>query len=150
MSNLESYPPVFRHQKKEESQKYDAVDEEDSLDPIPRIDFQCINLEKLGEACKDWGLFRLVNHQVPLTLMSQLQQLAKKIFSLSFESKQGLFTEPVSYTWGTAALTPSGAGLSISPKHINWVEGINVPLSHLSLFEAAADPMLHTFRYSFI
>lgn len=147
MSNLESYPPVFRHQKLEETQIYDPLDEEDSSDPIPVIDLHCMDLHKLGEACRDWGLFRLVNHQVPLTLMSQLQEQAKKIFSLSFESKQGLFTSPVSYFWGTPALTPSGTALSRGSKYINWVEGFNVPLSQLSQFQADEDPMLHSFRY---
>ncbi|XP_031271110.1 gibberellin 2-beta-dioxygenase 8-like [Pistacia vera] len=146
MSNLGSYPPAFRLQNKEQSQKYDPVDEEDSLDLIPLIDLQCINLDKLGEACKEWGLFRLVNHQVPLTLMNQLQEQAKKVFSLSFESKQRLFTSPVSYFWGTPALTPSGTALSRGPNNINWVEGFNVPLSQLSQFQADEDPMLHSFR----
>ncbi|KAJ0021520.1 hypothetical protein Pint_32524 [Pistacia integerrima] len=146
MSNLGSYPPAFRRQNKERSQKYDPVDEEDSLDLIPLIDLQCINLDKLGEACKEWGLFRLVNHQVPLTLMNQLQEQAKKVFSLSFESKQGLFTSPVSYFWGTPALTPSGTALSRGPNNIHWVEGFNVPLGQLSQFQADEDPMLHSFR----
>ncbi|XP_044505227.1 gibberellin 2-beta-dioxygenase 8 [Mangifera indica] len=146
MSNLESYPPVFRHQKLEETQIYDPLDEEDSSDPIPVIDLHCMDLHKLGEACRDWGLFRLVNHQVPLTLMSQLQEQAKKIFSLSFESKQGLFTSPVSYFWGTPALTPSGTALSRGSKYINWVEGFNVLLSQLSQFQADEDPMRHSFR----
>lgn len=152
MSNLESYPPVFRQKNNDQTQMVDpngsSVKDFQKYysDPVPLIDLQRMNLEKFGEACKDWGLFRLVNHGIPVTLMSQLQGQAKKLFSLSFESKQRVFTSPVSYFWGTPALTPSGAALA--PQNINWVEGFNVPLSQLSQFQAHADPMLDSFRYS--
>uniref|UniRef100_A0A6N2MBJ9 Fe2OG dioxygenase domain-containing protein n=1 Tax=Salix viminalis TaxID=40686 RepID=A0A6N2MBJ9_SALVM len=139
--NLKSYPPVFRQQytgiqqntglDDTPTQIQEAVDD----DAIPVLDFQCLNLGKLREACEDWGFFRLVNHGVPLTLMSQLRDHARNLFSHTFESKQELFTKPMSYFWGTTALTPTGAALSIGSQNINWVEGFNIPLSQLSQFQ---------------
>lgn len=156
--NLESYPPVFRRQNTNpEAQAQaqisclddNAKELNQEFDPIPVVDLQCLNLDELVEACKQWGLFRLVNHGVPLTLVSQLEDHSKKLFSLSFESKQALVaSSPVSYFWGTPALTPSGDSLSRSPQNINWVEGFNVPLNQLSQFEAE-DPTFDSFRYSF-
>lgn len=64
------------------------------FDPVTVLDLQCLDLDKLGEVCKDWGLFRSVDHDVPVTLLNQLQDLARKLLSLSFESKQALFTSP--------------------------------------------------------
>ncbi|KAK9280326.1 hypothetical protein L1049_014014 [Liquidambar formosana] len=149
MANLESFPPLFRQTTNPKTQPNDP-DEPTKWNPdsdplLPVIDLQCLNHESLGAACKDWGLFRLVNHGVPTTLLSQIQDHAKKLFSLSFESKQALFTTPISYFWGTPALNPSGVPLSGGHQNINRLEGFNVPLSQLSQLEAE-DPMLFTFR----
>ncbi|CAK7330559.1 unnamed protein product [Dovyalis caffra] len=142
-------PPEFlqgRNSARSTDQDGTIQQEMQDFDPVPIIDLQCLDLDKLGVVCKDWGLFHLVNHDVPLTLLSQLQDHAIKLFSLSFESKQARFTSPVSYFWGTPALTPSGAPLSTGPQNVNWVEGLNVPLKQLSQFEAE-DPMLDAFRF---
>ncbi|KAJ6299270.1 hypothetical protein OIU76_020274 [Salix suchowensis] len=152
--NLKSYPPVFR-------QQYTGIQQNIGLDDtatqiqeavddgaIPVLDFQCLNLGKLREACEDWGFFRLVNHGVPLTLMSQLRDHARNLFSHTFESKQELFTKPMSYFWGTTALTPTGAALSIGSQNINWVEGFNIPLSQLSQFQNENETLV-SFRYIF-
>ncbi|XVF19848.1 hypothetical protein REPUB_Repub11eG0146200 [Reevesia pubescens] len=149
MNNLESYPPFFRQlngcssQISSELKNYSTEDTQDSV-PIPVVDLQCLSLDKLGEACKDWGLFRLLNHGIPPSLLSKLQDHANKLFSLSFESKQALLTSPMSYFWGTPALTPSGAALR-GAININWLEGLNVPLSQLPQFQSE-DPMLDCFR----
>ncbi|KAK9186346.1 hypothetical protein WN943_026710 [Citrus x changshan-huyou] len=157
MPNLESYPPVFRR-------KHNDFDPDESVqdfqecyhsDPVPSLDLGSLNLEKLGDACRNWGLFRLVSHGIPETLMSQLWSQAKNLFSFSFESKQRLFTNKpaaVSYFWGTPALTPSGAALARAPQSINWVEGFNVPLTQLSdrnqYFQGQQDPLFDSFRLS--
>lgn len=162
--NLESYPPLFSELSKSSNQQeylssdqhHQKVDTIDSIiikpevqdsDPIPVIDLQSLSLDELGEACKDWGLFRLVNHGVPPSLLSQLQDHAKTLYSLSFQSKQALFTTPTSYFWGTPALTPSGAPLSRGPQKINWVEGFNIPISQLSQLQPQ-HPVLASFRYT--
>ena len=50
------------------------VDRDDTIqqkmqdfDPVTVLDLQCLDLDKLGEVCKDWGLFRLVNRDVPFS-----------------------------------------------------------------------------------
>ncbi|XP_020237028.1 gibberellin 2-beta-dioxygenase 8 [Cajanus cajan] len=146
MNNIESYPPVLRHLDHHRPPSPNRVEELDP-DPIPVIDLEGLELNhgetKLEEACKEWGLFRLVNHGVPLTLLKELQEVAKELFSLSFESKEGACSgTPVSYFWGTPALTPSGTALMRGPLNINWVEGFDVPLSQLSHF----NPQLPTLQ----
>lgn len=143
--NIASYPPLFR-------QPIQSIDPDDSIkeisdsDYLPLIDLECLNLDTLDDACKDWGLFRLVNHGVPITLLNQLEDHARKLFSLSFESKKAVFVNPISYFWGTPALTASGEALSRGPQNVNWVEGFNVPLSQLSQFQDD-DPAKETFRH---
>lgn len=156
--NFDSYPPPLRqHIFSHQESKHNFIDSPDStesvqdcnslvFDPIPIIDLQCPN-QLLGEACKFWGIFRLVNHGIPSTLLSQLQEHSKKLFSLSFETKQALLTSPLSYFYGTPALTPSGSALLSGPQNINWVEGLNVPLSQLSLVRTE-DHLLQSFRYT--
>ncbi|KAG8484812.1 hypothetical protein CXB51_021537 [Gossypium anomalum] len=144
--NNESYPPLF-NQQSHQTQIIDIdepIQDLEDLDLIPIIDLQCLNLDKPEEACKDWGLFRLVNHGIPSKLMTQIQDQAKNLFSLSFEHKQAILSNPLSYFWGTTARSISGAALR-SPKTISWVEVINFPLVGLSesKFE---DPLLDSFR----
>ncbi|XP_057433395.1 gibberellin 2-beta-dioxygenase 6-like [Lotus japonicus] len=144
---MESYPPVFRCQ-----QTTTLHPDDTSHDPIhypdlvPVIDLQSLNHEDdanniinkkiLEEACEDWGLFRLVNHGVPPTLLKQLQELARELFTLPFESKKAAYSgaAPVTYFWGTALVTQSGTAVTRDPQNINWVEGFSVPLNHLSSF----------------
>ncbi|KAK7385537.1 hypothetical protein VNO78_31260 [Psophocarpus tetragonolobus] len=148
---MESYPPILRHSQHHHPQdSVDLIHEES--DPLPVIDLQSLtqdmNMNKLfEEACKHWGLFRLVNHGVPSTLLTQLQDQAKQLFSLSFESKQALCStaNPVTYFWGTPALSPSGTALTKASQRINRVEGFNIPLCKLSQFQSQL-PQLHSFR----
>ncbi|KAL7264283.1 hypothetical protein ACSBR1_002276 [Camellia fascicularis] len=136
-THYDSYPPVFRpkiasiHHSPPTSRNLYS-----DSDPLPVIDLQCLNKNKLAEACRDWGIFRLVNHGVPTKLLSQLHEHAKDLFSLSFETKQRHgFGSPMSYFWGTPGLTPSGVAIERGPNiapNINWVEGFSVPLTLLS------------------
>jgi hypothetical protein len=142
--DLESYPPIFRRLNIQ-TQRFNDQPVEES-EPIPIIDLHCLNPSELGKACRDWGLFRLVNHGVPSTLLSQLHEHAKRLFSLSFESKQEIFTTPLSYLWGTTAITTSGTALMTGLQNIHWVEGVHFPLNQLSQFQTE-DPILASFRY---
>lgn len=153
----ESYPPIFRQPNRPlcYNQKQDLCNDEVVTGPgtLPVIDFQCINEEKLHEACADWGVFRLVNHGIPTSLMNQLLETSKQVFNYSFESKQRLFScSPVTYFWGTPALNSKGLALQ-QPQNINWMEGFNVPLSQLSSHthtdkdDKDDDPLSTSFRY---
>ncbi|XP_052185286.1 gibberellin 2-beta-dioxygenase 6-like [Diospyros lotus] len=165
MNNYESYPPPFRPK----SGLVAGVDGgdaagsycQDSDDPLPAIDLQAVGSEeekrRLAGACREWGVFRLVNHGIPVRLLSQLLRQAEELFWLPFESKRALFRgggggggggSPVmAYFWGNPALSPSGMTLQRGPNalNVNWVEGFNVALSQLSDLRAQ-DPALDSFR----
>ncbi|KAK7305413.1 hypothetical protein VNO77_43319 [Canavalia gladiata] len=150
MKNFESYPPVLRHldQQPPNPDPDEKSDPNQDPDPVPVIDLGCLEDEKkkLEEACKDWGLFRLVNHGVPLTLLNKLEEMSKHLFSMSFECKEEACSgTPVTYFWGTPALTPSGTALTRGPQNINWVEGFDVPLTQLSHFNSHL-PTLESIR----
>lgn len=152
-TEVSSYPPLFR----KEAAVAVALNLElgggcagdSESDPLAVVDLECMEMEmememnKLKEVCREWGIFRLVNHGVPVTLLTQLEDHAKKLFGLSFESKESIFTTPVSYFWGSPALSKSGLPISQSPH--NWVEGFNVPFSQLPLLHSQ-DPTILSFR----
>lgn len=87
-ANLGSYPPESCHGRNAARN----IDRDDTIqhkmqdfDPVTVLDLQCLDRDKLGEVCKDWGLFRSVDHDVPVTLLNQLQDLASQsTFSSTF------------------------------------------------------------------
>lgn len=143
MSESMSYPPMLRKPIDKCNSSVTPEKTINEIDSIPIVDFERLGLDDLHDACKHWGLFRLVNHGVPLHLMTQLHEHARNLFSLSFESKKEL---PVSYFWGTPALTPSGSALNGSVQNVNWLEGFNFPVTQLSHIDAQ-NPTLNDFRY---
>ncbi|PHU16209.1 hypothetical protein BC332_17414 [Capsicum chinense] len=204
-SNFESYPPLFRPPPNSPSIQESNSDETEPLlfnsDDIPVIDyFKCTTTNiitttkyqdvddddknNICQACRDWGLFRLVNHGIQVTLLNQIEEYAKKLFSLPYETKMSLFSSgnpsnnskgqpgicvesgegsnpsnnnvnPISYFWGTPALTPSGAALlaaqnndpqeNTNNQSLQWIEGFNVSLTQLSNVHYQ-DLLLETFR----
>nr|AIB53819.1 2-oxoacid-dependent dioxygenase [Paeonia suffruticosa] len=44
--------------------------------------------EKLLEACQEWGCFRIVNHNISRTLMSEMKSVVRSFFDLPLEIKQ--------------------------------------------------------------
>lgn len=138
MSISASYPPAFQRA----INNGDQTEIEPALDQDKDIHISVIDLERLDkqiltEACKDWGIFRLENHGVPLELTSQLQQISESLLSLPFEEKRELFASvnsPLSYFWGTPALNRSGDALKrggTQASNVKMLEGFNVPLSKL-------------------
>ncbi|KAL2332976.1 hypothetical protein Fmac_014189 [Flemingia macrophylla] len=134
--SIESYPPVLRRHLGGRRRPEEEAEAMEEANPVPVIDLEVLGLKeeerKLEEACKEWGLFRLVNHGVPSTLLEELQGVAKELFALPFEAKEGACSGTVSYFWGTPALTPSGT--TAITMNMNWLEGFDVPLSQLSHF----------------
>ncbi|KAL8041040.1 hypothetical protein ABFX02_10G139700 [Erythranthe guttata] len=149
-----SYPPLFRpnhggaetgehhHTPKSARPEPDPYPDSDSL---PVIDFRDTSPSDLGRVCREWGVFRLVNHGIPAALLSGLHEYADKVFSLSFETKRAFPTSPMLYFWGSPALSMSanahqqtvggggggggGGGANCVQNNINWLEGFNVPLN---------------------
>lgn len=149
----DSYPPLFRPSKSTPTD--DRTFDPDELnqvkvqdfDPLPVIDFECISNAKLDEACRDWGMFRLVNHGIPMSLLDKLHLHARQLFSLPYEYKQASFTTPISYFWGTPGLTPTGVAIQSGSlaQNLNWIEGFHVLLKHLPQLQYE-DPVLDSFR----
>ncbi|CAM0884595.1 unnamed protein product [Alopecurus aequalis] len=71
--------------------------------------------ELLVAACRDPGVFRLVNHGVPDDLTVRLFRLSRDLLELETAKK----TKLPGYFWGTPALT-------LRVKELNWVEGLHV------------------------
>ncbi|PRQ47152.1 putative gibberellin 3-beta-dioxygenase [Rosa chinensis] len=44
--------------------------------------------KKLREASEEWGCFRLVNHKIPLTLMSEMKMVVRSLLDLPMEIKK--------------------------------------------------------------
>ncbi|XP_077216151.1 gibberellin 2-beta-dioxygenase 8-like [Tasmannia lanceolata] len=142
MSNSDnsSYPTLFRLPNP--SQPIPDHPRLQSHEPslnLPLIDLHNLNPYQLGEACRDWGFFYLINHEIPLTLYNQVENHAKNLFSFPFESKETQFTHPISYFWGTPALTQT-------VQKTNWVEGFHAPLTQLKHGEVLQEPTLESFR----
>lgn len=57
---------------------------------IPVIDLQDFpsQSKKLIEACEEWGCFRLINHSIPTTLMSEMKSAVRFLLDLPIEIKQ--------------------------------------------------------------
>lgn len=79
--------------------------------------------EQLAAACRDHGVFRLVNHGVPADLTARLFRLTRDLLDTDPAEKPKL----PGYFWGTPAL-------SLRVKDLNWVEGL-----HLAPDNASAD-----------
>ncbi|KAL2476538.1 2-oxoglutarate (2OG) and Fe(II)-dependent oxygenase superfamily protein [Abeliophyllum distichum] len=58
-----------------------------SKSKIPVIDMQDLP-EKIVKACEEWGCFRLVNHGVPMELMSQMKAVSRSLLDLPMEIKE--------------------------------------------------------------
>ncbi|KAG1339086.1 gibberellin 2-beta-dioxygenase 6 [Cocos nucifera] len=122
--NDASYPPLFRRPDPDTGSSRDADQQPAPANPVfevPVIDLEHLDPVRLEEVCRSVGLFRIANHGVPSALMDRLLDQARVLLSLPFESKQTLFSDPMSYIWGTPSL---GAKLS----NLNWVEGFHIPL----------------------
>lgn len=56
---------------------------------VPVIDLQELPFPytKLREACQEWGCFRVMNHGVPVMLMSEMKRVARLLLDLPIETK---------------------------------------------------------------
>ncbi|GFY93239.1 2-oxoglutarate (2OG) and Fe(II)-dependent oxygenase superfamily protein [Actinidia rufa] len=56
---------------------------------IPVIDMKDFSRqnEKLMEACRDWGCFRIVNHSIPESLMMDMKAVSRSLLDLPLEVK---------------------------------------------------------------
>ncbi|KAK9989001.1 hypothetical protein SO802_029240 [Lithocarpus litseifolius] len=76
----------------------DQAVSEDPEDSIPVIDFSLLTsgtpeqrsqvIQELGQACKDWGFFKVINHGVPESLMEAVIEGIRGFFDLTDEEKK--------------------------------------------------------------
>ncbi|KAI7748149.1 hypothetical protein M8C21_012912 [Ambrosia artemisiifolia] len=67
-----------------------------SRPPIPVIDMELLSsqdsahleVEKLHLACRDWGFFQLINHEVSCSLLEKLKEQTQEFFNMPLEEKQ--------------------------------------------------------------
>ncbi|GAV82241.1 DIOX_N domain-containing protein, partial [Cephalotus follicularis] len=64
-----------------------------SLPQVPVIDMQSLvskdsELEKLHNACKEWGFFQLINHGVSSVLLEKVKVEIQELFNLPMEEKK--------------------------------------------------------------
>ncbi|XP_059648007.1 2-oxoglutarate-dependent dioxygenase 19-like [Cornus florida] len=70
----------------------------DSEESIPVIDFSLLTsddpdqrskiVQDLGKACREWGFFMVINHDVPVTLMKRVIDACNEFFNLAEDEKR--------------------------------------------------------------
>ncbi|KAK9758244.1 hypothetical protein RND81_01G217700 [Saponaria officinalis] len=59
---------------------------------VPTIDFEVDEgenlVEKIHNASKEWGLFQVINHEIPNEVIANLQEVGKEFFELPQEKKE--------------------------------------------------------------
>ena len=73
---------------------------------IPIIDLACFSdipehrkavLEAIGESCKNWGFFQVVNHGVGIDSVKRMREAWREFFDLPMEEKKLYANSPVTY-----------------------------------------------------
>ena len=44
--------------------------------------------KKLRKACEEWGCFRIINHHIPMDLMSEMKRVVRSLLDLPVEIKE--------------------------------------------------------------
>ncbi|KAM6555149.1 hypothetical protein CsatB_015911 [Cannabis sativa] len=91
----------------EQDQDQANVDLNSSSEDFPVINFQNLSLPishnsqlyqseltKLHLACKNWGFFQLVNHNVSNSVVEKMKEEVKKLFELPIEEREKLWQRP--------------------------------------------------------
>ncbi|KAL0922241.1 hypothetical protein M5K25_006212 [Dendrobium thyrsiflorum] len=51
-------------------------------------------LKKLDMACRDWGFFQIINHDIPIEVLQEMKLTAREFFQLPLEDKMKYFKAP--------------------------------------------------------
>ncbi|KAJ4951228.1 hypothetical protein NE237_028060 [Protea cynaroides] len=69
-------------------------------------------LELLGSACREWGLFQVVNHGISPALLDEVKRVSRAFFDLPMEEKLKYANNPVTYEgYGNRTGTVKGSTL---------------------------------------
>lgn len=70
------------------------------LEPIPMIDLEGLQdfrrqftMAAISSACRHWGCFQVVNHEVPQSVLDDALGAAREFFAMPFKEKQALMAE---------------------------------------------------------
>nr|GEY07342.1 protein downy mildew resistance 6 [Tanacetum cinerariifolium] len=71
-------------------------------DDVPVIDIGCgdrrLISKQIGDACRHYGFFQVINHGVPDEIVEKMQQVGRDFFELPLEEKMKLYSEDPSKT----------------------------------------------------
>ncbi|KAK2634475.1 hypothetical protein Ddye_029267 [Dipteronia dyeriana] len=89
---LTSVPPRYVHP----DQDPPIISLDSSSPQVPIIDMQRLlsedfmdsELQKLDQACREWGFFQLINHEVSSSLVEKVKLETEKFFKLPMEEKR--------------------------------------------------------------
>lgn len=88
---------------------------------IPVIDLRAPNVvELVGNACQRWGMFQVTNHEVPSSLVDDVEAHARRLFGLPADRKLKALRSPSGATgYGVARISPFFSKLM-------WHEGFTI------------------------
>ncbi|CAI9765545.1 unnamed protein product [Fraxinus pennsylvanica] len=110
---------------------------------IPLIDLSPLNssdtgpefsnlVAEIGNACKNWGFFQVINHGVPLKCREKIELAARKFFALSKEEKKKV---------GRDEVNPLGYYDTEHTKNVrDWKEVFDVTVMNPTIIPASHDP----------
>ncbi|KAL6334347.1 hypothetical protein AAG906_014748 [Vitis piasezkii] len=116
-----------------DSHAWASLGEHPCVDPliaesVPVIDLSDPNaLTLVGDACKSWGVFQVVNHGIPISLLEAIEDASRDLFALPAEQKLKATRPPDGFSgFGQPRIAPFFA------KQM-WYEGFTVLGSPLEL-----------------
>jgi len=72
-------------------------------------------MEAIGDACKNWGFFQVVNHGVSIDSVKRMREAWREFFDLPMEEKKFYANSPVTYEgYGSRLGVEKGATLDWS------------------------------------
>ncbi|KAF5951421.1 hypothetical protein HYC85_009365 [Camellia sinensis] len=95
--------------------------------------FRRVNLvEEIGEACKNWGFFQVINHGVPLETREKFESAARKFFAQSTEEKRKVKRDEVN---------PQGYYDTELTKNVrDWKEVFDLTVKNPTVIPASYEP----------
>ncbi|KAL7003759.1 Protein DOWNY MILDEW RESISTANCE 6 [Sarracenia purpurea var. burkii] len=78
------------------------LSEVEDCEDVPIIDLGCgdriLIIQQIGEACRTYGFFQVINHGVPVELVEKMLEVAEEFFALPVEEKMKLYSDDPSKT----------------------------------------------------